>query len=494
MPENFEQEPSSTWQRPETTTLGAFFNARQPEGSELSGVRLISQPREAFRARYALAGQAEHTLDLQYYLWKGDTTGRLLLHQVFQAADRGVTVRLLIDDIFHRGRDVSYAAIDQHPNVQVRVFNPMGNRGLAKQANFMVHKSKLNHRMHNKIFLADNAVAIIGGRNIGDDYFGIDPKLNFLDLDVLAVGPAAQQAGEAYDLYWNSTKAVPIRALLDKPPPPEALAEMREELELNLGDVLDKMPYRVPLKDHELQEALLSLAEELSWVEAEIIVDPLDRFDGREVSKFVLLGERMAEKVEKEMVIQTAYLIPTSEGIDVIRKLTERGIRVRVMTNSLQSNNHISVHAHYMKYRKALIEAGAELYELRADNRLIEYYKQTDSRVADAHAGMHTKSFVVDDDISLIGSYNLDPRSRIWNSEIGLLITGEAFTQRVLESMNEVFEPQNSYRLTLNEKGKLIWSGEGPSGTEVWTHDPGAGWWRRALARMISWLPIENEL
>ncbi len=494
IPEDFEQVPSNAWQHPETTTLGAFFDAHEPAGTDLSGVVLIAHPQQAFRARYAFAGQAEKTLDMQYYLWKGDTTGRLLFHKVFQAADRGVQVRLMIDDIYHSGRDVAYAAIDQHPNVQVRVFNPMGNRGLAKQANFMVHKSKLNHRMHNKIFLADNAVAVLGGRNIGDDYFGMDPELNFLDLDVLAVGAAARDAGKAYDLYWNSTKAVPILALLDKPPKPEALADLREELEATLFEALDKLPYRVPLKDHELEEALTALAKQLIWAETEIIVDPLDRFDGDEVSAFVVLGKRLGNAMQREIVIQTAYLIPTTEGIEEIRALTERGMRVRLMTNSMQSNNHLSVHAQYMKYRKKLIEAGAELYELKADNALMEFYKQSESRVAESHAGMHTKSFVVDDNISMIGSYNMDPRSRIWNSEIGLLITSKAFADTVLQVMGQDFEPQNAYRLTLNEKGKLIWTAEGASGTQVWTRDPGAPWWRRALARMISWLPIENEL
>jgi putative cardiolipin synthase len=494
LPENFPQRPSQAWPEPEATHLGTFFRGHAPASGPRSGVRLVADPRDAFKARYAFAALAEHTLDLQYYLWKGDLTGRLLLWRALQAADRGVQVRILMDDIYHHGRDRAYAAIDAHPNMQVRVFNPMGNRGVGRSPNFLVNKRTLNHRMHNKIFLVDNAVAILGGRNIGDDYFGIDPDLNFHDLDVLAVGAAAQAAGQAFDMYWNSPYAVPIEVLYDRTMRADELDTMRLEMESELSEALGGIPYDVPHDALRVQQQLEQLANELTWAEAEIVVDPLDRFDGGSESAFVKLGRSLNEEAEHDLTMQTAYLIPNGGGIDNISHLIDKGVRVRIMTNSSLSNNHLTVHAHYMKYRKPLIRAGAELHELRADAELLNHYREVDSRIADSHAGLHTKALVVDGRISVIGSYNMDPRSRIWNSEIALLVRSEAFGEIVMAEMLEEFAPGNSYRVNLDERGKLYWEIETDAGTERWTHDPGATVWRRFLARLISWLPIENEL
>jgi putative cardiolipin synthase len=494
VPRDFEQIPSQAWEHPETTTIGKYFDNIIPKDGNYSGVRLIRDPREAFMFRFGFAAQAENTLDLQYYLWKADTTGTLLLHQVFEAADRGVKVRLLIDDIYHSGRDLAYATIDAHPNIQVRVYNPIGNRGRGRNLNLLFNQSQLNYRMHNKIFLVDNAVAVLGGRNIGDDYFGMNPKLNFHDLDVLAVGPAAEDAGSAFDLYWNSPRAAPISELVTRELAPDAMENMRRGINENLDENLAAVPYSVPLDKPVLTGILDNLSNEMQWAETEIVVDTLDRFEGGSTSAFVILGERLSRDVQDEVIVQTAYLIPTDEGIANIRALTDRGVRFRILTNSLMSNNHISVHAHYMKYRKPLIEAGVELYELRADNELLEYYKEVESKVADSHAGLHTKAFVVDGATAMIGSYNMDPRSRIWNSEIGLLVHNPDFAGLVRADMLEEFEPGNAYRVSLNEKGKIEWTIDGPDGKEVFSKEPGASVWRRMLARLISWIPIENQL
>ena len=295
----------------------------------------------------------------------------------------------------------------------------------------------------------------------GNDYFGIDPKLNFRDLDVLAVGPAAKEAGDAFDLYWNSPAAVPIAVLLKEPVADDELERRREELKASL-DELDALPYTVPKEAEETRSALKQLAEEMVWAETEIIIDTLERFEGGSESAFAQLTSELAESAEHEFVIETAYLIPTKEAIAKVAEIIERGLRVRILTNSMRSNNHTSVHAHYMKYRKRMIEAGIELHELRPDPELLEHYKQVESRVAESHAGLHTKAFVVDGRLSMIGSYNMDPRSRIWNSEIGLLIDSEEFAAKVLEVMEADFDPANSYRVTLDEKRNLQWTAEGP--------------------------------
>jgi len=491
VPRDFEQATSHAWQQPEKTALGTFFDDYAPADRSLSGVRLLSHPREAFRARFGFAALAEKSLDLQYYLWKGDLTGQLLLFRTLEAADRGVHVRILLDDIYHTGRDNNYAAIDSHPNMEVRVYNPMGNRGVGRGANLVYHKGTLDHRMHNKIFLVDSAVAVLGGRNIGDDYFGVDAELTFRDLDVVAVGPAAKEAGAAFDMYWNSPAAVPIAVLVKEPVADGALERRREELEASL-DELDALPYTVPTNPEETREALKQLGGEMVWAKTEIVIDSLERFESGSESVFVELTDKLVESAETEFVIETAYLIPAAAGIAKAAELTERGVRVRILTNSMQSNNHLTVHAHYMKYRKRIIEAGIELFELRPE--LLEHYKQVESRVAESHAGLHTKAFVVDGRLSMIGSYNMDPRSRIWNSEIGLLIDSEEFAATVLAAMEADFDPANSYRVTLDENRNLVWTAQGPDGPKVWNKEPGTSAWQRFKARFISWIPMEKEL
>ena len=493
-PSGFEQVESFAWPHPEETRMGQFFLDDPRAEPGLSGVRLLPEPREAFRFRYALAALAEETLDLQYYLWKDDTTGELLLYRVLQAADRGVRVRILLDDIYHKGRDTLYATISAHPNVQVRVFNPMGNRGPGKGLNFAMRRSQLNHRMHNKIFLVDNAAAILGGRNIGDDYFAIDPSLNFRDLDALAVGPVAQEAGKAFDMYWNAPISVPVEALLDSRPDVAQLDVLRTRIEASLNERLAGVPYDVPQDPERVRAVAEQVRDELTWAPAEVVVDPLDRFGGDTDSAFVELGRELQDQVSEDVVMQTAYLIPSQETFDFFESVVGRGARVRVMTNSLASNNHVAVHAHYRKHREPLLKAGVELYELRADAALLEHYKEVDSQLADSHAGLHAKAAVFDRRISVIGSYNMDPRSRIWNSEIALMVDSEEFAATVLADMEREFEPGNAYRVILDERGRIRWVLEEDGERVVFDKEPQASWGRRTLARILSWIPIENVL
>ncbi len=491
LPTEFEQVPGQAWSHPEQTKLGAFIAATAPGDKSLSGVELLADPSDAFGARFAIAGFAEKTLDMQYYLWKGDLSGQLLLWRVLEAADRGVKVRFLIDDIYHAGRDEVYATLDTHPNFQLRVFNPMANRGAGRNLNFLANKRKLNRRMHNKIFMADGAVAVLGGRNIGDDYFGMDPNANFLDLDVLTVGRGAVEAGAAFDEYWNSKNAIPIKVLDDKEYTAKDLESLREKIKEALLQK-DAVPYALAFTEQETLENWHKWRDGLIWVDATVVVDPLERFDGQGESAIVRFGKDTIQNVDDEIIMQSAYLIPSKEGLVNIAATVDRGVRVRFLTNSLMSNNHITAHSGYMKYRKAILETGAELYELRVDASLREYFKaHEDEEVA---AGIHTKSFVLDGEQALIGSFNMDPRSRDLNSEIGLVVSDERFSKQVVEHMDQEFELVNSYRLFLNENGKLRWEVQTEDGIEIHTHDPGASTWRRMAARMLSWLPLEKEL
>ena len=493
LPDDLQQEYSEAWSQPEDTLLGSIVVETAPDQPGLSGVELLAQPDEAFLTRFAIASLAQQSLDLQYYLWKGDLAGQLLAWRALQAADRGVRVRFLIDDIYHSGRDEVYALLDAHPNFQVRVFNPMANRGATRYLNYALNRKKLNHRMHNKIFLGDNAVAVLGGRNIGNDYFGIDTKANFLDLDVLAAGPAASETGAAFDEYWNSIYAVPIGVLYEKPVTAADLAAARERLDAAVARI-GELPYTVDLDTPDIETQLREWSAQLAWVDAHVVVDPLERFEGQGRSAIVEFGDQRVSSIEKDITVESAYLIPSPEGLEGMKELVDRGVRVRLLTNSLQSNNHISAHSGYLKYRKAILETGAELYELRPDAALRSSFLANEDDDA-IPAGIHTKSFIIDEDQVLIGSFNFDPRSRDLNSEIGLVVNDSEFAAEVMVAMEEDFRPENSYRLFLDDKGRLRWKLENPDGSvTVYTRDPGAPWWRRAVARFLSWLPIEQDL
>lgn len=493
LPDDLQQEPSEGWQHPEQTFLGALVAETAPADVTLSGVELLSEPQEAFTTRFAIANLAEETLDLQYYLWKGDLAGGLLMWAALDAADRGVRVRFLIDDIYHSGRDNVYALLDTHPNFEVRIFNPMANRGTGRYFDYATNRKHLNHRMHNKIFLADNAVAVLGGRNIGNDYFGVDTKANFFDLDVLTVGQGAREAGAAFDEYWNSRYAVPIKVLHNKKIKPEEFREARAKLDAYL-EGSDAMPYELSINAEQHIENLRAWRDGLTWVEAHVVVDPLERFEGQGTSAIIEFSREHISEIEEEFIAESAYLIPSQEGLDSLKKMVDRGIRVRLLTNSLQSNNHISAHSGYLKYRKKILNTGAELYELRADAELRKHF-EANNKDHEVPAGIHTKSFVLDGDQALIGSFNFDPRSRDLNSEIGLVISNREFAQEVIAVMEEEFDLRNSYRLFLDEKGRLRWEGIDENGdTVIYKNDPGAPLWRRGLARFLSWLPIESDL
>ena len=472
------------------------FNDRTPTASPLvslatsqpdSGIRLLADPSEALESRLHLAALSTTTLDIQYYLWQGDTSGLALTHEVLQAAERGVRVRILLDDIYHSGRDSAYQTLDAHPNVEVRLFNPMGNRGAAKQANYVLKKSSFNYRMHNKIFLVDGVAAILGGRNIGDEYFGQDPSFNFQDMDAIALGDAAADAGRAFDLFWNADLAIPVAAVSNKPKvmgtasQGARLAAAREQIR----------PAAEGNPAAATESWLSALSNELLWTNARIIVDRPDRSSEQPDSAFMALAQDPSVRPSESVVIQTAYLIPNGPTMGNLETLGAEGVSMRVLTNSAQSNNHNSVHAFYVPYRKRLIEAGIDLYEVQGNGSLAEYLDRVGK---DGRAGLHTKAMVVDERIAVIGSYNMDPRSRVWNSEIALVVEDAGFASEVLEEMARDFTPDAAWRLSLDSAGKVLWSGQVDGKAVELNKDPGTTWWNRFVWSVMRIFPLENEL
>ena len=452
-----------------------------------SGIRLLADPSEALQSRLHMAALATTTLDIQYYLWQSDNSGLALTHEVLQAADRGVRVRILLDDIYHSGRDSAYQTLDAHPNVEVRLFNPMGNRGAAKQANYAFKKSNFNYRMHNKIFLVDGVAAVLGGRNIGDEYFGQDPSFNFQDMDAIALGEVAAEAGEAFDLFWNAELAFPVTALNGNPEEMPTAAQTA-----TLAEARKRVTPPGEEDTAVATEAWLSaLSTELLWTNARVIVDRPDRGTEQPDSAFMALIEDPSLRPEKSMVIQTAYLIPNGPTMGNIEAIGAQGASMKILTNSAQSNNHNSVHAFYVPYRKRLIEAGVDLYEVQGNGSLAGYLDRVGE---DGRAGLHTKSMVFDERVSIIGSYNMDPRSRVWNSEIALVVDDAGFAAEVLAEMARDFTPDAAWRLSLDDNGKLLWSGEVDGEPVQFSKDPGTSWWTRFVWGVMRIFPLENEL
>jgi putative cardiolipin synthase len=364
----------------------------------------------------------------------------------------------------------------------------MGNRGSVKQMNYAVGKSAFNYRMHNKIFLVDGVAAILGGRNIGDEYFGRDASFNFQDMDAIVVGKVAADAGGAFDLFWNAELAIPVAALTQR------TYHITEEQTAQLITARERVRPAVErgrAASATRADWLATLASGLLWTKAEILVDRPDRSDDYPDSAFMTFMHDAHAQPRESAVIQTAYLIPNGPTLANLERLTSAGVTLRILTNSAKSNNHSSVHAYYAGYRKALLTTGIDLYEVQGKGSLAAYLDRVGE---DAHAGLHTKAMVIDDRVAVIGSYNMDPRSRVWNSEIALIVRDPDFARQILQEMERDFAPEASWRLSLDDTGALIWTGESGDELVQLTKDPGSSWWDRFLWGMLRLLPLENEL
>lgn len=431
-------------------------------GADRSGFHLLEANEEALRWRLALADAAEHSLDLQYYVWWGDESGNLLMKKVLDAADRGVKVRIILDDLstalddesHPRVRDRDIAGIDAHPNIQVRVFNPWQRRSLPGRAIEMLERlERINHRMHNKLMVADNRAAIVGGRNIGNEYFGLSPHFNFRDLDVLGIGPVARQASGVFDRFWNSEWVAPVRALAgteDGGAPPErnpALARLAAAPAPALA--------RLPIHRHDWREALSTLAARMHAGTSYVHTDtPTAERIAHHMPEAV---HRLLATARRELLITNAYIIPSADDVERLRGLAARGTRIRVLTNSLASHDVPAVNSHYKGWRGPLIDAGVELHEMRSDAAVQAELADTPPTRA-GFMGLHVKAMVIDRQRVFIGSMNLDPRSEALNTEMGVVIDSPELGQRLAESMDRDMSPDNSWRVSRTPDGGLRWT------------------------------------
>ncbi|HEX6930336.1 MAG TPA: phospholipase D-like domain-containing protein, partial [Gammaproteobacteria bacterium] len=344
LPPNVAREPSYALADPEGTALGQAFLPEVVAQPGKSGFMPVVAGANAYLLRAAMAGLAEHTLDLQYYIWEDDLTGRMMLHDVMRAAGRGVRVRLLLDDVHAEGETGLFSRIDAHPRIEVRLFNPFERRD-ARMVGWLLDGARLNHRMHNKVMIADNAIAITGGRNIGDHYFAVDALSNFRDLDLLAIGPVVQDLSSMFDLYWNSGWSYPIVTIEPNGYTEDDARRLASELRREMHR--PTLPFAVDGSDDAMRERLLSRRDAFSWGRARTIFDnPMkpegDHLDGRGVAEFLT---DTFDRVQRELLIETAYFIPGGRGVDRLASLVDRGVEVIVLTNSLATNDVLAAHA-----------------------------------------------------------------------------------------------------------------------------------------------------
>jgi Phosphatidylserine/phosphatidylglycerophosphate/cardiolipin synthases and related enzymes len=463
--------------RPETASRGGQ-----------SGMLLCSDNLDAFALRALSARAAGRSLDLQYYYWKTDRTGMLLFREVIAAADRGVRVRLLLDDINLRGNDETYLALDRHPNIDVRVFNPCWNRVGALHRGFelIFRPYSSTRRMHNKAWIADGRLAIVGGRNIGDAYFDASDTMNFRDLDILAVGAAVQQAEAIFDRFWNSDCVFPLSAL---PGWGGNLEALRRQTEAAAAPEQAK-PYLAQLEEEAEAGGLLPRLSQFHWTDqAEVVSDPPRKSKGHEADRWlrraifpVLLSAR------SRLEITSPYFIPGRRGVRQLKGVVRRGAQVAVLTNSLAATDVAAAHGAYARYRRALLRNGIELYELKPEARANQI-----SLFGSGGASLHTKAFIVDDKAGFVGSFNFDPRSLSLNTEMGVLFQHAALAGEVSAVFDEQISPENSYRMELDHL-RLVWNdGEGPRARRL-HHEPNASLRRRVVARLAGFLPLESQL
>ena len=497
-PENTNRQASYALTDTDDTSFGTKSAARiQTQGNGQDGFLLLGSGLDAFVARALLAHHAERSIDLQYYLYHRDLVGRLLLNQLIEAADRGVRVRMLIDDMDLEGRDDALIAIDSHPNIEVRVFNPF-NRKVDRMSQYVTGFGSVTRRMHNKSFTVDNQATIVGGRNIGNEYFDADPTLEFSDLDVLAIGGVVKEVSHAFDLYWNSGLSYPATTLISDHPTEAEIKALYEKLQAYIAEHKDS-PYLTALSESDLATKIRQKRVVYQWGDAVVVYDLPEKISSdRDATELHLMTQLAPyfNAIQKELIIFSPYFVPGKVGVEFFKSLTDRGVRVRILTNSLASNDVSVVHAGYSKYRKGLLRVGVELYEM--NKKLTRTQRKEKKGVGgSSKASLHAKSFVLDREKVFIGSLNLDPRSFYENSEIGVVITSTETAATMAEEFEQVTE-NGAFRLELvtdeDDNEYILWHGLEDGEMVTFEHDPYTSIWRRMGVGFMRIMPIESQL
>lgn len=465
----------------EDTTLGRALADKVAKHPALTGIYSLPNGHDAFAARAALAEVAERSIDAQYYIWHDDTAGRLLLQSLRRAADRGVQVRLLLDDNNTGGMDAVLLALDDHPGIEVRVFNPMMHRNM-RVLDYLSDFVRTNRRMHNKSFTVDNQATVVGGRNVGDEYFGAGDGVMFADLDVMAVGAVVQAVSSDFDRYWRSASTYPLSSIV---------ADSGKRTDIGTAPASDPatQTYLQALTQSDLVQRLRSGNLAFEWAAARLVSDDPAKGLGQARFEQTLLGQlnQVMDGAKKELTIVSPYFVPTKKGAAHLIALAQRGVAVTILTNALSATDIAAVHAGYAKYRKDLLRAGIRIFELKPDATVMA--TRHGSLAGSSGASLHAKTFEVDGRQLFVGSFNMDPRSASLNTEMGLLIDSPKLAQHLPAALSS-HGAANSYAVTL-EGDSLRWSTQEGGNSLAYTQEPESTWLRRASVHVLSWLPIE---
>lgn len=489
------------------TRLGKTFIPKAQPHPENSGLRPMLSGIDAFAARVTLADLSEKSLDLQYYIWDPDDTGRLLAERLLAAANRGVRVRALLDDFGAIAEDQRLLALDSHPNIEVRLINPIALRG-NDIVGMLLDFSRTTRRMHNKSFIADNQVAIIGGRNIGDAYFQAGAGLDMADVDVMAIGPVVPEVSKQFDLYWNSPSAVPIGSVADRPLAPDALAAGINRLETHAKKIAATQ-YGQWLTQSPIAEEIKSGNVTFFWGKTSLLYDDPDKIWARSDDPAHRLLPKMrvvVDEVKKEVLIVSPYFVPGRAGVEFFRQLRQRGVRVLILTNSMSSTDAIAAYAAYSRYRTDLLRLGVELYEFKPSAS----YRPRPEKKADtedepalrasSQASLHAKTFTFDRKSIFIGSLNLDPRSANLNTEVGVVFESpelaSQFSERLEAKLLELAWRVEAVpdKFLIFDTLRLNWVTQENGSTVRLVDEPGQTLWRNFLTGLIQSLPIESQL
>ncbi len=458
----------------------------------LAGFHPMGDGIDALAARLLLAGRAERSIDVQYYLIKNDLVGRVFMLALLDAADRGVRIRLLIDDVFTAGYDAGLGALDSHPNFEVRIFNPF-NRGAAGRTLGAVSGfTRVNRRMHNKSFTIDNQITIIGGRNIADEYFGARKDSSFSDLDVIGIGPVVNEVSTMFDTYWNHETALPLGAFSRQLDNDEArLDTLRESLTASREDAQTSR-YAEAVTERVIRQLDMD-SNAFTWATYTLVYDSPDkgvRARSKQAGSILTPLQAALTEAEDEILIVSPYFVPTKSGIATLSEIRARGVGVTVITNSLAANNQFTVHSGYAPSRKPLLKQGVKIYEVRPDIAVqgTEFIDADNPR-----ATLHTKAFIVDQQRAFIGSFNFDPRSANINTEMGVIIDdaelARYFAGRVQSALKE-----KTYTVFLDENDKLRWRGFDRGEEVVLKKEPQTSWWQRFKVSFVGLFPVEGQL
>jgi putative cardiolipin synthase len=504
---DYPKSESIALENPQATPLGKQFADAGRAHPGQSAFRLVPAGFEGYLLRAQMIDAATRTIDLQYYIFHADESGKLLIDSILRAADRGVRVRMMIDDVDNYGEDAQIEALDAHPNIEVRLFNPLSYRGssdLLRYLNLVVNAPRLNFRMHNKQLLIDNSIVLVGGRNVGDEYFQRDPNGQQGDFETFAGGPIVQELSRSFDQFWKSTYSIPAEALFSHRSSPESLAKLRQDLREHRQEKReDGSDFVTRVATGEPLRGMLGGRLPLTWANARVVVDdpekrrtPADK--RHQHVEDHPLGQAF-NGAQSEIRIISAYFVPGDDGLKILERARERGVQVRVMTNSLAANNEPVAHSGYIKYRKRVLQAGIDLYEARARPGSPGGTSQPVWLSSYGNYSLHTKLYVIDASRLFVSSMNYDQRSLHINTELGLMIESPQLAGQAWRFFDELASADNAYHVTLEPRDasdgkRVVWRTEEDKQLVELDKEPAKSDWQRFKVHLFSLLPIDSEL